>query len=215
MPSLLSSNPNSHRHKHPYTNDYSPSHSLCRKLATIRDNILIGRSGATPDAQAVSDAVLHYVDQHEASLSGGEIQVSTVANAASQMSYSNREFRNGRGLLAAFVVAGYDRYNGGQVFGVPLGGTCVKTSGWAVEGSGSTPLWSKFDSEWTPNMSRDEAERFMKAAIALAIARDSGCGGCIRLITVTPNGASKQFIAGNEVPQYLEEADVPVTMEMG
>lgn len=187
----------------------------CRKLAEIRSNIIVGRSGSTPDAQAVTDAVLHYVDQHEFSLnavSSNGVSVPTVASAVSQFCYQNRQFNSGRGLMAAMIVAGYDAYAGGQVYNVPLGGTLVRSPGWAVEGSGSTPIFSKFDSEWIPNMSREAAEEFMLSSIALAISRDSGCGGCIRLVTITADGQSRRFVPGNEIPSFLEERDIAVPM---
>ena len=49
-------------------------------------------------------------------------------------------------------------------------------------------------------MNKQETEEFVATAIGLAIARDSGSGGMVRLLTVTRDGVSRQLIKGDQLP---------------
>lgn len=59
-----------------------------------------------------------------------------------QMNYQNKD-----ALMGAMIVAGYDKHEGGQVYGVPIGGTVVREP-WAVDGSGSTYIWGYMDNDF-------------------------------------------------------------------
>lgn len=45
------------------------------------------------------------------------------------------------------IVAGWDKKDGGQVYGCPIGGTLVRES-WTTDGSGSTFIWGHLDAEF-------------------------------------------------------------------
>lgn len=182
------------------------------KVAKVTDHVYVGRSGSAPDAQAVTDVVSNFIDQHESEL-GRRTEVGTVANICSQMCWQNKMLHGGYGLMAALAVAGWDDYNGGQVYAVPLGGTAVKVP-WAIEGSGSTALWSTFDAEFKEGMPREQAEGFLARCIAMAIARDSGCGGCIRLVFIGADGASRRFIPREQVPAFMDDLPHPQPQSM-
>lgn len=114
------------------------------------------------------------------------------------MNYNNKH------LIAASLVAGWDPEEGGQVYGVPIGGTMVREK-WTTDGSGSTYIWGYLDSEFRDDFTKAEAQAFVKEAVALAMARDGSSGGVIRMHTVNESGAEYAFIQGKEVPIFGED----------
>lgn len=58
-----------------------------------------------------------------------------------QMNYQYKQ------LIGAMIVAGWDKENGGQVYGCPIGGTLVPEN-WTTDGSGSTYIWGYLDSSF-------------------------------------------------------------------
>ncbi len=62
--------------------------------------------------------------------------------AGAQINYANKAM-----LVGALIVAGWDAARGGQVYGVPIGGTLVRQR-WTTDGSGSTYLWGYLDAEY-------------------------------------------------------------------
>lgn len=64
------------------------------------------------------------------------------AKLAVQINYANKAM-----LVGALIVAGWDEAGGGQVYGVPIGGTLVRQQ-WTTDGSGSTYLWGYLDSSY-------------------------------------------------------------------
>ena len=59
-----------------------------------------------------------------------------------QINYSNKNM-----LLGAMIVGGWDPERGGQIYGVPIGGTLVEQA-WTTDGSGSTYIWGYLDSAY-------------------------------------------------------------------
>ena len=107
-------------------------------------------------------------------------------------------------LIAASLVAGWDEEKGGQVYGIPIGGTMIEEK-WTTDGSGSTYIWGYLDAEFRDDFTREEAENFVVEAVALAMARDGSSGGIIRMHTVTKDGPKYRFIQGPEVPLFGED----------
>ena len=50
-------------------------------------------------------------------------------------------------LLGAMIVGGWDPERGGQIYGVPIGGTLVEQA-WTIDGSGSTYIWGYLDAAY-------------------------------------------------------------------
>jgi 20S proteasome alpha/beta subunit len=103
------------------------------------------------DTQVVSDYVRYFLNQHTIQL-GKEATVKTAANLVKELAYQNKSF-----LQAGMIVAGWDKYDGGSVYGIPLGGTLLRLP-FSSGGSGSSYLYGFLDQAWRPNMSKDEAE---------------------------------------------------------
>ncbi|QDZ18406.1 beta type subunit of proteasome [Chloropicon primus] len=179
------------------------SNRASNKITSLCDKVFLCRSGSAAHTEAISDYVRFYTSQHASEIGQGkEPTVKSVASILKQMSYSNK------GLMAAMIVAGYDKKMGGQVFGSPIGGTMVEMP-WAIEGSGSTYIWSFFDDEYKEGMSREETERLVLEGIAHAMARDGSSGGLVRLVTVDKDGAKSQVFQGKDVPMILGDMAEP------
>lgn len=157
------------------------------KVAALHDKIFMCRSGSAADTQAVSDAVRHYLAAHAIECDRPPL-VSTAANLCKKICYENKNR-----LLAGVVVGGYDPYKGGQVYVVPLGGTCAKVP-FAIGGSGSTYIYGHVDNVYKENMTKQECIDFVKTAVSHAMARDGSSGGIIRIVAIDANGVERQYI---------------------
>lgn len=121
-----------------------------------------------------------------------------------QMNYHNKH------LVGACIVAGWDQWSGGQVFGVPIGGT-MSQEPWTTDGSGSSYIWGYLDAAYKEGCTREEAEELVKEALALAMNTDGSSGGIMRTITCTAEGTYKQYIGGESVPVFGDEIPLAAT----
>jgi 20S proteasome subunit beta 1 len=95
--------------------------------------------------------------------------------------------------LAGVIVAGYDEVDGGSVYVIPLGGTCLKAP-FAIGGSGSTYIYGHVDHEFKPGMSLAECKAFVAEAIKRAMARDGSSGGIVRLVCINAEGVEREYL---------------------
>lgn len=118
----------------------------------------------------------------------------TAAHLMRRLCYENKD-----NLMAGVIVGGWDPVEKGSVYNIPLGGTCIKMP-FAIGGSGSTYIYGLVDSEFRPDLTKEEALVLVKKAISHAMARDGSSGGIIRTVTVTEEDNVREYIAGNELP---------------
>lgn len=163
------------------------------KITPLLENIYMCRSGSAADTQAIASYVQYFLAQHQAETER-QVDVKTAATLIMQMAYGNKNM-----LSAGMIVAGYDKYDGGSVYGVPLGGTLLKLP-FATGGSGSAYIYGFCDKYFKPDMSEEEANQFVKKAVCYAMARDASSGGCVRMVTINASGAHREFIPGSELP---------------
>lgn len=78
------------------------------------------------------------IAQHQ-SEEGEEICVKTAARLATNIAYQNKD-----NLQAGLIIAGWDKQDGGTVWGIPLGGTLMQAP-YAVGGSGSAYIYGYCD----------------------------------------------------------------------
>ncbi|KAH8942376.1 hypothetical protein BDL97_14G095200 [Sphagnum fallax] len=168
------------------------------KITQLTDNVYVCRSGSAADSQVVSDYVRYFLNQHTIQI-GKAASVKTAATLVRELSYQNKSF-----LETGLIVAGWDTHEGGSVYGVPLGGTMLRLP-FATGGSGCSYLYGFLDQAWQPNMSREDAEKLVVKAIALAIARDGASGGVVRTINVNAYGVERNFYAGDQLPLFYDE----------
>ena len=110
--------------------------------------------------------------------------------------------------MAAMICAGWDSNRGGQVYSLPIGGSMVPVK-WAVDGSGSSYIWGFCDAEYRDGFTREQAEAFVLRATCLAISTDGSSGGCVRLVTVNKDGATRRFFPQTELPPFYGELPQP------
>ncbi|KAF9679858.1 hypothetical protein SADUNF_Sadunf06G0059300 [Salix dunnii] len=90
------------------------------KITQLTDNVYLCRSGSAADSQTVSDYVRYFLHQHTIQL-GQPATVKVAANLVRLLSYSNKNM-----LQTGMIIGGWDKYEGGKIFGVPLGGTLLE-----------------------------------------------------------------------------------------
>ncbi|EFJ52966.1 hypothetical protein VOLCADRAFT_102928 [Volvox carteri f. nagariensis] len=168
------------------------------KITPLCDNVYTLRSGSAADTQAIAGYVQHFIAQHQAE-EGDHVTVKTAANLVKMMAYNNKDI-----MQAGLIVAGFDKYGGGQVYSISLGGTITATP-FSMSGSGSTYINGFCDKYWRENMSEEEAMDFVTRALRYAMTWDASSGGCIRTVTITAAGTKRQFIQGSLIqPTYGE-----------
>ncbi|XP_073043879.1 proteasome subunit beta type-6 [Primulina eburnea] len=170
------------------------------KITQLTDNVYLCRSGSAADSQIVSDYVRHFLHQHTIQL-GQPSTVKVAANLIRLFSYNNKDM-----LQTGLIVGGWDKYEGGKIYGVPLGGTLLDLP-FTIGGSGSSYLYGFFDQAWKAGMSQSEAEQLVVKAVSLAIARDGASGGVVRTVTINSDGVSRKFFPGDELPLWHEELE--------
>ncbi|XP_074167180.1 proteasome subunit beta type-9 isoform X2 [Sminthopsis crassicaudata] len=167
------------------------------KLAPLHQQIYCALSGSAADAQAIADMATYQLELHGMELEKQPLVLS-AANIVKNITYKYREE-----LSAHLMVAGWDPYQGGQVYGT-LEGMLIRQP-FAVGGSGSTYIYGYVDANYKSGMSPEECRQFTTNAIALAMGRDASSGGVIYLVTITASGTKQEVILGKELPQFYDE----------
>ncbi|KAL0315947.1 UNVERIFIED_CONTAM: Proteasome subunit beta type-6 [Sesamum radiatum] len=194
------------------------------KITQLTDNVYVCRSGSVlkiagikifaafekwfselslcslaADSQIVSDYVRYFLHQHTIQL-GQPSTVKVAANLVRLLSYNNKNM-----LQTGLIVGGWDKYEGGKIYGIPLGGTVLELP-FTIGGSGSSYLYGFFDQAWKEGMTR-EAEQLVVKAVSLAIARDGASGGVVRTVTINKDGVTRKFYPGDTLPLWHEEME--------
>eukprot|EP01083_Nonionella_stella_P256765 879629_1 len=160
---------------------------LTDKLQPLTDNIFILRSGSSAHTQNVGDYVQHYLHTLSQELDEPP-RVRTAAQLIQSICYSNKGW-----LSASIIIAGWDKYEGGQIYSCPLGATLAKKVPYAIGGSGSSYIYGYIDANFKSNkMEQKDARMFVRKAISHAIFRDGSSGGVIRTISITKDGLFRQ-----------------------
>ncbi|KAK8620169.1 hypothetical protein V6N13_066651 [Hibiscus sabdariffa] len=164
------------------------------KITQLTDNVYVCRSGSAADSQIVSDYVRYFLHQHTIQL-GQPATVKVAANLIRLLSYSNKNM-----LQTGLIVGGWDKYEGGKIYGVPLGGTLVEQPFTIGECYRKAKAWKE-------GMTKDEAEQLVVKAVSLAIARDGASGGVVRTVIINSEGVTRNFYPGDKLPLWHEELE--------
>lgn len=162
------------------------------KLDRIADRIYCCRSGAAADTLAITDIVSYRLKLFKMEMNAEP----TVLAAATIFKDIIYKYRNQ--LHAGIICAGWDEYNGGQAYSLPLGGM-IKREPVVVGGSGSGFIYGYIDSNFRPNMPEQECLNFVKNAVTLAMSRDGSSGGVVRTAIINKDGCRKEV----HLPQDL------------
>ncbi|MBA0807090.1 hypothetical protein Gohar_022915 [Gossypium harknessii] len=109
-------------------------------------------------------------------------------------------------LETGLIVGGWDKYEGGKIYAIPLGGTLIEQP-FAIGGSGSSYLYGFFDQAWKEGMTKEEAEQLVVKAVSLAIARDGASGGVVRTVIINSEGVTRNFYLGDKLQLWHEELE--------
>ena len=121
-------------------------------------------------------------------------RVKTAAHLMRRLCYENKDQ-----LLAGVIIGGWDPVDGGSVYNIPLGGSCLQVP-FALSGSGSTYIWGLVDAEYRQDLTMEEGRALVKKAISHAMARDGSSGGIIRTVVVTADGYDRDYTPGDALP---------------
>ena len=171
---------------------------VANKLTKLTEHIFCCRSGSAADTQALAEMAHNYLLRHELDI-GRPATVATAANLFQELCYSNRW-----NVQAGIIVGGWDSINGGTVYNIPLGGSCIKLS-YAMGGSGSTYLYAWADANFRTGMTKEQCLNFVREAVSHAMARDGSSGGVIRTIVLDANGSEHQTIPWPSIPYAMEK----------
>ncbi|EAN96706.1 putative proteasome beta-1 subunit [Trypanosoma cruzi] len=168
------------------------------KLTKLAEKIYCCRSGSAADTQALAEQTANYLESYETDTSK-PVNVTTAANIFKKLCYMNKW-----NISAGIIVAGYDPLNGGSVYSIPSGGSCVKLD-YALGGSGSIFLYSFFDANYKTGMSKEECVCFCQRAVAHAYSRDGSSGGLIRTIALHQGEPEDMTIPWTKTPYCMEK----------
>ena len=168
-----------------------------KKLTRLTDSVYCCRSGSAADTQNLSEMVVNYLQQQE--ISGGRtLPVASAATIFQKLCYMNKW-----NISAGIIVAGYDETNGGSVYSIPSGGSCVRLP-YALGGSGSIFLYSFMDANYRIGMTKDECLDLCRRAVSHALTRDGSSGGLVRTMCISKDGAEAATIPWTRIPYALE-----------
>ncbi|KAK6090595.1 hypothetical protein P3W45_000318 [Vairimorpha bombi] len=159
------------------------------KLTKISDNIYCCRSGSAADTQAIAVYIQELVQRY----SFIDKEIPSVKKAAMAAKEIISKYDS---LLAGLIIAGYD--DGPKIFNISLGGT-INEAEWQIGGSGSGYIYGFCDINFKPNMTLEEAMKFVQQSITCAIRRDNASGGCIRMATITKEGVQRYICSGEKI----------------
>lgn len=152
---------------------------LADKLTPITDRIVCCRSGSASQTQALANAVMYIMNTLEYNLGEPVLVYDAAATFRNQI--------YGSSLQASFIVAGWDRKKGGQVYSIPVSGMLVREH-FAISGSGSPFIQGYIMAEYRQGMSLEECIELVQNAVRLAIIYDNASGGVVRVGVITKDG---------------------------
>ncbi|KRY12396.1 Protein RFT1 -like protein [Trichinella patagoniensis] len=172
---------------------------VSNKISPVSEYICCMRSGSSADTQAVADIAKYQISVYEME-HRCSIPVSIAAEIFRSICY---RYRND--ITAGIIVCGWDSVNGGQIYSIPISGMIMKQC-WTAGGSGSVYAIGYLDTNFKPNMTEEEANNFIRKALAIAISRDGSSGGCIRLCSITEKGMEHSVIPADQVADLLKSS---------
>lgn len=91
----------------------------------------------------------------------------------------------------------------GQIYSVPIGGM-VQRQAVSIGGSGSSYVYGYVDANFKPNMTKEQAMKFVTSTLTLAMLRDGSSGGVVRLGVISEAGVERHVVLGDQLPKFYE-----------
>ena len=162
------------------------------KIWPISKNIFALKSGSAADTQFLLQTTKNYIAQFAVDYED-KPPVKVAARILQQYQYEYKDY-----LSASIILCGVDNLEGPCIYSVGLGGTTLKQN-IAMSGSGSTYVFGYIDNNYKPNMTKQEAKDFLRNAVALAMYRDNYSGGTIRMLDITKDGVTRDYIPFDQI----------------
>jgi len=162
------------------------------KIWPLTSNIFALKCGSAADTQFLLQTTKSYMSQFAVEY-GDKPPVKVAARILQQFQYQYKDY-----LSCAVIVCGYDNLEGPCIYDVGMGGTVTKRV-FAMNGSGSSYINGYVDKHFKENMTKEEAKEFLKNAVTLAIFRDNSSGGIIRILDITKDGFTREYIPYNKI----------------
>ena len=92
---------------------------------------------------------------------GEQPDVHTAATFFKKLCYDNKN-----GVSAGIIVGGWDKFEGGSVYCIPLGGAMVRQP-FAIGGSGSTFIYGYCDANYKEGMTKEQCHEFVRNGVSV------------------------------------------------
>ena len=162
------------------------------KIWPISKNIFALKSGSAADTQFLLQTTKNYISQFAVDYDD-KPPVKVAARILQQYQYEYKDY-----LSANIILCGVDNLEGPCIYSVGFGGTTLKQN-IAMSGSGSTYVFGYIDNNYKANMTKQEAKDFLRNAVALAMYRDNHSGGTIRMLDITKDGVTRDYIPFDQI----------------
>ena len=162
------------------------------KIWPISKNIFALKSGSAADTQFLLQTTKNYIAQFAVDYED-KPPVKVAARILQQYQYEYKDY-----LSAGIILCGVDNLEGPCIYSVGFGGTTLKQN-IAMSGSGSTYVFGYIDNNYKPNMTKQEAKDFLRNAVALAMYRDNYSGGTIRMLDITKDSVTRDYIPFDQI----------------
>jgi 20S proteasome subunit beta 1 len=113
--------------------------------------------------------------------------VRSAATVMREIVFNNRNF-----LSASLICAGWDPYEGYQIYSVNQTGF-INEGDYQAGGSGSTYIKGYMDANYDKKMSKAACTEFLKNCVSLACLTDGSSGGCIRMVDISEEKVTRTF----------------------
>ncbi|KII84713.1 hypothetical protein PLICRDRAFT_146160 [Plicaturopsis crispa FD-325 SS-3] len=164
----------------------------CEKIHYITESIRCCGAGTAADTEFTTALISSNMELHGLS-TGRKPRVVTAMTMLKQML-----FRYQGQVGAALVLGGVDS-TGAHLFTIHPHGSTDKLP-YVTMGSGSLAAMAVFESQWHPDMSREEALSLVTAAISAGIFNDLGSGSNVDACVITEHNTEmlRNFVKPNE-----------------
>ena len=169
------------------------------KIHEIADNMVITMAGTVSDAQLLVKLIQAELRLKDVR-TNRKSNVKEAANMLAGMVYSNiRRFSVIPGI-SHFLMAGHDMY-GFSLYDLFADGSLTKVEDFISSGSGSVFVYGVLETQYTKDITVEQAQKLAVKCVNAALQRDSASGGGIEVITITNDGIKKVF--NREVEQTV------------
>ncbi len=166
------------------TAGYYVASKRAQKLFKINNHTAATISGGVADCQYVVRQAQALSRLETVRNKGEEPPTKYIAEVVKNILFNGRSF-----FMAMMLVGGWDtRQKTAKLYGIDLLGTLYEEKEFLGFGSGSPFALGVIQSEWKPDMSKDEGIELVKKAITAARTRDAASGFDLQICSIDKDG---------------------------